>query len=334
MTSTRRATLVGVVGVLAALLFAGVAQQPPSRTVTYTTGLDWRVGDVRQALAAARHPPATGLADPRLGAIAPGWVQNSTWNTPSQGNSTYTAPALGDLDGDGLLDLIIGKKDGSLVVYANAGRSTDLSWSRQAAWDGPDQGANSYASPTIADLDGDGLNDLLVGHSDQTMWAYRNSGTAFAPVWTRTGAWDPPALTGTTHAAPALIDLDTDGDSDLMVGDANDANAVYRNSGTTSSPAWTREMAWDGPHETSRGWTMLAFADLDGDGPCDLLLGDSRGTISVYRNTGTTSVPAWTRSAAWAHPSAASTPLPRRAISTTTATTTCSPATRADRSSP
>jgi hypothetical protein len=163
-----------------------------------------------------------------------------------------------------------------------------------------------YAVPTAADLDGDGLTDLAIGRYDQSTYVYRNGGSLGVPAWTRQPAWDPPALTGTSHAAPALADLNTDGLVDIVIAAENDGNLAYQNSGSTTAPAWTRRAAWDTPHESSRGWAQVAFGDVNGDGLPDLFLGDSRGTISTYRNDGSTAGPTWTLVAGWDPPQSSS----------------------------
>jgi large repetitive protein len=47
----------------------------------------------------------------------------------------------------------------------------------------PDVGVNAY--PALADLDGDGDYDLLMGRDGAALYYYKNTGTAAAPVWTR-----------------------------------------------------------------------------------------------------------------------------------------------------
>ena len=72
--------------------------------------------------------------------------------------------------------------------------------------------------PALADLDGDGTADALVAADGGAALAFRNAGTAAAPTWERRPDWDVPA---DARGAPALGDLDGDGDADLFVGDAD-----------------------------------------------------------------------------------------------------------------
>jgi hypothetical protein len=89
----------------------------------------------------------------RDGAAIPGWPVTT-------GGSTETAPALGDLEGNGHTDVVVASSDS--VVHAYRGSGQQL-WARQLTFNntGPGHGA---ASPIIADLNGDGRNDVGVGN--------------------------------------------------------------------------------------------------------------------------------------------------------------------------
>jgi len=288
---------------VAATFTTGVALAKRSdNLVTFTTSADFERGTSTNLGLPVGLAPASSYGELRLGGVTPSWSLYSSWNAPSQGNKTYTSPTLADLNDDGLVDLLVGKADGTTIAYQNTGSPGSPVWTRQPAWDPPAMGAGQYAVPTLADLNGDGLLDLAIGRYDQSVWVYENTGSSAGPAWTRQPTWDPPALSGTNHAAPAFADLNLDGLVDLVIGANNDHNLAYQNTGTPTAPVWTRQPAWDTPAEASRGWTEIAFADLNGDQLPDLFLGDSRGTISVYQNTGSPSGPVWTLNTSWNPP--------------------------------
>ncbi|UCD15472.1 MAG: DUF2341 domain-containing protein [Candidatus Omnitrophota bacterium] len=226
--------------------------------------------------------------------VAPGWVRNSSWDTADIG---YRAtPAFADLNNDGKYDLIIGRDGGNCYAYRNTGSQTSPVWTRNSSWDVPDIG--SWATPAFADLDNDGKYDLLVGEYYGKSYAYRNTGSQTSPVWTRNSSWDVPDIG--YRAAPAIVDLDNDGKYDLMVGEDYGRCFGYRNTGSQTSPVWTRNSSWDIPDIGSN--TSPAFTDLDNDGKYDLLVGESGGRCYAYKNTGSQTSPVWTRDSSWDMP--------------------------------
>ena len=122
--------------------------------------------------------------------------------------------------------------------------------------------------------------------------------SANGPVWTRESDWDAPDVG--TAAKPAFADLDNDGDYDLLIGESNGTSRGYKNTGSATSPTWTRESNWDAP-DVGDG-AKPAFADLDNDGDFDLMVGSRNGVSYAYENTGSTSSPTWTYNSSWNAP--------------------------------
>jgi len=211
------------------------------------------------------------------------WAANTSWDAPDVGN--YSVPAFADLDGDGDYDLLIGEKNGTSYGYENIGNASSPDWTRKAGWDVLDVG--TYATPAFADLDGDGDYDLLIGEDLGVSYGYENTGSASSPDWTANTDWDAPDVG--LDAQPAFADLDGDGDYDLLIGEKNGTSYGYENIGNASSPDWTRKAGWDvldvGTYATP------AFADLDGDGDYDLLIGEDLGVSYGYENTPDTTPP-------------------------------------------
>jgi hypothetical protein len=172
-----------------------------------------------------------------------------------------------------------------------------VEWTAKSAWDAPDVGDD--ARPALADLDGDGDADLLIGNYTGITLAHENTGSTSSPAWTAKAAWDI-ADPGGALAAPALGDMDDDGDMDVLLGINSGVILGYENTGSTGSPAWTAESAWDAPDLGSLA--VPALGDLDGDGDLDMMVGLSDGIAYGMENTGSSSSPAWTANAAWDSP--------------------------------
>ena len=96
----------------------------------------------------------------------------------------------------------------------------------------------TYSTPTFADIDGDGDQDLVVGESNGTLRYYENTGTTSDPVYTvRTGTanpWD--GIDVGTFSAPTFADIDGDGDQDLVVGESGGTLFYYENTSVSNQP--------------------------------------------------------------------------------------------------
>ena len=146
-------------------------------------------------------------------AAAPQWsLADSALVTITRGSNA--TPALGDLDGDGDLDLVVGEASGAINLYRNVGSRTAPAFELVSdTFQGIDVGRRS--APTLADLDGDGRLDLLVGSEDGELQLWLASGAPGEIAFTRDEGF---AVRSDAYAAPALGDLDGDGDLDLVAG--------------------------------------------------------------------------------------------------------------------
>ncbi|NES73769.1 MAG: hypothetical protein F6K24_55595 [Okeania sp. SIO2D1] len=83
-------------------------------------------------------------------------------------------------------------------------------------FDGIDVGFN--AAPTLADIDGDGDLDAVVGDSNGNLNYLENTGTSTSPSYVqRTGTNNPFNGFVGSYSTPTFADLDGDGDLDAMV---------------------------------------------------------------------------------------------------------------------
>ncbi|MFC1748885.1 FG-GAP-like repeat-containing protein [Pseudomonadota bacterium] len=228
-----------------------------------------------------------------LGVIShvPTWTTNAGWSMGDIG--TRSALAIGDLDGDGDLDVMAGQSTGTTKAYKNTGSATSPSWSYESNWDVSDLGSST--GPALADLDGDDDLDLLIGEFNGVSFGYRNTGT-IGPIWEAESDWD--TVDVGLISRPTFVNLGGDDDFDLVIGYSGGSSLAYENTGGTSSPTWTNQDAWDLPY-AGASYSSPSFADMDFDGDQDALVGNRCELIQAYENQGSDSSPNWQRKTEW-----------------------------------
>ncbi len=92
-------------------------------------------------------------------------------------NLTGLIPTLGDLDGDGDADMLVGKADGQLLEVINEGDGNYTVVSENYA--GIDVG--DYSAPQLFDLDKDGKLDLVIGERAGNLNYYKNVSSGKMP---------------------------------------------------------------------------------------------------------------------------------------------------------
>lgn len=195
------------------------------------------------------------------------------------------AVAIGDLDGDGKLDLVVANQGSNTIsVYRNTSTSGTLnSGSFAAKVDFTT--ASSPLSVAIGDLDQDGKQDIVVANvSSNSISIFRNASTS-GSITSSSFAAKVDFTTGANPFSVAIGDLDGDGKFDIAVTNSNAGNvSVFRNTSTNGSIT-TSSFAAKIDYLTGSNPYSVAIGDIDGDGKQDLVIANSgSGNVSVLRN--------------------------------------------------
>lgn len=234
---------------------------------------------------------------------------------------------LADIDGDGDLDIISIRYDdatyysnGQILEFrenqsTNGGTLPNFTKPLPDAFgiEFPILDEGNFINPILADLDGDGDLDLLIGSylysdgADGDIYYYENIGDAQNPSFAAPQI-NPFGMDndGSTAITPKLVDIDGDGDLDLFSifytddGYNTELGILFQeNTGTASAPDFgviQRDVF--GLPTSFDTVVFLEFGDLDNDGDVDLLAGSSYDdyydyTVSYryYENTGNATNP-------------------------------------------
>ena len=219
-----------------------------------------------------------------MGVIQPFPVWN---NSPADSDNTFGLD-LGDVDGDGDLDLATANGD----AYTNQLQPTKVYYNNGVIFEEvpswtSDELMASYDA-MWGDVDRDGDLDLAVANSGDPLQVYNNTGSGLetSASWTSLGSDD--------HNTMAWGDMNGDGWLDLAVSTnvqlgGSGRFKVYLNEGGTlsRSPSWQSDNVGYG--------SGIAWADVDADGDLDLAAGYWWGRSEIYENVDgwLTTSPTW-----------------------------------------
>jgi len=246
--------------------------------------------------------------------------QDTMFPTPAKPVRLYSMPAANslDVDFDNIPDLLVSPFDPSpaksenqysIWLYKNIGTrevpqytfiTSNFLQDRMI-----DLGSGAY--PSIGDVNGDGLFDIVIGnwgvydssnyigsflHSyySSSLSLFLNIGTLHEPKFQQvdTNFGNLRSLSRKGYS-PALGDIDGDGDVDLLVGDETGIITLLTNiAGANQLPQFNSSILYY-QNIAVHSYSAPQLFDLNKDGKLDLLIGDSLGRIHYYQNTGTAS---------------------------------------------
>ncbi|MEW6607256.1 MAG: PQQ-binding-like beta-propeller repeat protein [bacterium] len=234
----------------------------------------------------------------------------------------YTAcPFMFDLDEDGKKDLFIGDDPGNVWFFKNNGSDDIPTFGygfRMNIGSQAVTGTSSnfidvgqFAMPQVADWNGDGTKDLIIGNGEGNVFLFKGvvtSGTntqGLIPlIGNRILTFEPGQkikvgnldIDVGQRAAPLVMDWNKDGGLDLLVGVECGSIDIFLNNYPYQPPQFSASSKVQGPPSPLQIglYSTPAIIDFNNDHRKDLLVGDENGFVTLFLNSGTDKEPIFT----------------------------------------
>ena len=225
------------------------------------------------------------------------------------------------MDNDGKLDLVLGNDKGEILFYKNTSSSANtlnptFAFSN-SSYPGFTIDVGGFSAPAVADIDRDGLKDLVIGRSDSMLSYYRNSGTltqpSFSVVTNKFGNMKPidsigfqyiyddtfaiigyyPVYEKNVYSKPVIMDLDGNDTLDIIVGNSLGTLRMYAIDGSKPTSTFKQtdsfyyQKAFQGTKffKTDLGnFISPCLGDFNGDSVPELIVSTNRGGIFYLKN--------------------------------------------------
>ena len=194
-------------------------------------------------------------------------------------NSIRAGVVAGDLDNDGIFEVIAVDEKGVIYVWRADGTELidgDSNPVTQGVFYRMTGCTLNYSTPAVANLDGDPSNELVVGSQGDQLFVFNSNGTI------NTGF--PYALTSDIAGSPAIGDVDANGDLEIVVSEWGGAFRVLNHDATQQVFQFFTNQLFFGPSP--------AIGNVTGDAKLEMFIPSKNGRIYGLTSVGNF-LPGW-----------------------------------------
>ena len=198
------------------------------------------------------------------GQILPGFPFKMGGIPESYGNLILnSSPAVGDLNGDNIPEIVAGSTDGKIYAWKLDGTLVNKLWPQTT-------GDWIYGSPVIVDLNLDGVRDVVAASGDGRIYAWSGNGLPLTGF--------PVRMRGGIVSSPVVVDLNGDGALEVIVSTLPGKVYVFHSDGTLMK-GWPRDVL-------SQTYSSPVVGDLDGNGTLEVIVGSHSGKVYAWHDNG------------------------------------------------